>query len=299
VIDADNLYKTVLKKYFWDGLKLFFPELYEAADRSVAPVSLDKELDKATYDLGGGANRVDLLMCVTLKDGDEKILLCHLEVQGKSKKGDDSLPLRMFDYLIAIFRQNRKMPVGIAVSTAPRPKGEKTVFISDTFGVEVIYRYKNFFVIDTPDEILLSGENRIGLVLYAAKCAYKSGKDEAKKFSYLRNISDLWNERGWSAEEKRDILEAIEYLIHLTDEDYSRRIVEYVKNLKMSREDREMYKSVFERVYTEEGVQEGIIKGEAKARVEMAKNLLSHGVSPDIIADSSGLSKTEIQALMN
>jgi hypothetical protein len=49
VIDADNLYKTVLKKYFWDGLKLFFPELYEAADHSVAPVPLDKELDKVTY----------------------------------------------------------------------------------------------------------------------------------------------------------------------------------------------------------------------------------------------------------
>ncbi|MDR3280902.1 MAG: hypothetical protein LBT23_10350 [Synergistaceae bacterium] len=168
-------------------------------------------------------------------------------------------------------------------------------FISISLGGGVTYNYKNFFVTDTPDEILLSGENRIGLVLYAAKCAYRSGKDEAEKFRYLRHISDLWNERGWSAEEKRDILEAIEYLIHLTDEDYKRQIVEHVENLKMSGEDREMYKSIFEEVYTERGRQDG----ERKKAVEIAKNLLSHGISPDIIAESSGLSKTEIQALMN
>jgi predicted transposase/invertase (TIGR01784 family) len=52
-----------------------------------------------------------------------------------------------------------------------------------------------------------------------------------------------------------------------------------------------------------DGLAEGEAKGEAKGKqekaVEMAKNLLAHGVSPDIIAKSSGLSKTEIQALMN
>jgi predicted transposase/invertase (TIGR01784 family) len=293
MIDADNLYKTVLKKYFWDGLKLFFPKLYEAANRSVAPVSLDKELDKVTYDLKGGANRVDLLMSVTLKNGHDEILLCHLEVQGKSKRGDD-LPLRMFKYMTAIFRQNGKVPVGIVVITVPRPKKEKNAFRSDTFDVGVTYKYKNFSVIDTPDEILLCGDNRIGLVLYAAKCAYKSGKDEAEKFRYLRHISDLWNERGWNAEEKRDILEAVEYLIHLTDEDYKRQIVEHVENLKMSREDREMYKSIFEEVYTERGRQEG----ETKARVEMAKNLLAEGISPDIIERTSGLSQNDIDSLI-
>jgi predicted transposase/invertase (TIGR01784 family) len=56
-----------------------------------------------------------------------------------------------------------------------------------------------------------------------------------------------------------------------------------------------MYKSVFEEVYTERGVQEG----EAKTRVEVAKNFLADGISPDIVAKNTGLSKTEIQALMN
>jgi len=291
MIDADNLYKTVLKKYFWDGLKLFFHELYEATDRSVAPVSLDKELEKVTYDLEGGANRVDLLMSVTLKNGGEEILLCHLEVQGE---GGGDLPLRMYRYKIAIFLQNGKEPAGIAVATAPRPADEQTAYTSDVFGVKTTYEYKNFFVLNTPDEILLSGENRIGLVLFAAKCAYKSGKDEAEKFRYLRHISDLWNERGWNIEEKRDILEAVEYLIHLTDEDYKRQIVEHVENLKMSREDKEMYKSVFEEVYTERGRQEGIEEG----KFEVAKNFLNMGLSVEQIAQGTGLAENEIKNLL-
>jgi hypothetical protein len=48
---------------------------------------------------------------------------------------------------------------------------------------------------------------------------------QGEKLRYLRHISDLWILRGWEPGEKRDILRAVEYLIHLTDEDYTRRIV--------------------------------------------------------------------------
>jgi predicted transposase/invertase (TIGR01784 family) len=105
----------------------------------------------------------------------------------------------------------------------------------------------------------------------------------------------MWNERGWSPEEKRDILEAIEYLIHLTDEDYKRQMVKHVENLKMSEEDRKMYKSIFEEVYTERGVQEG----EQKKAIEVAKNFLEDGISPDIVAKNTGLSIDDIHALIN
>ncbi|MDR3279697.1 MAG: hypothetical protein LBT23_04215, partial [Synergistaceae bacterium] len=133
------------------------------------------------------------------------------------------------------------------------------------------------------------------LILYAAKCAYRSRNDESEKFRYLRHISDMWNERGWSPEEKRDILEAIEYLIHLTDEDYKRQMVKHVENLKMSEEDRKMYQSIFEQVYTARGEE----KGRQEGIIEVAKNLLANGVSPEIIAKSSGLSVDDIRTMMN
>jgi predicted transposase/invertase (TIGR01784 family) len=49
----------------------------------------------------------------------------------------------------------------------------------------------------------------------------------------------------------------------------------------------------------EKGREEGRGEGEKKKAVEMAKNLLARGISPEIKAESSGLSQSDIQALMN
>jgi predicted transposase/invertase (TIGR01784 family) len=69
----------------------------------------------------------------------------------------------------------------------------------------------------------------------------------------------------------------------------------------MSAEDRAMHTSIFERVYTargeekgrQEGREEGRQEGRREVIIEMAKNLLANGVSPEIIAKSSGLSLDE------
>jgi hypothetical protein len=193
--DYDNLFKNVLRDYFWDGLKIFLSELYESADRSYPIELLDKELQKVTFDLGGGANRIDMLAKIKLNNGESEFVLCHIEIQGNDR--GVNLPRKMYRYKEAIDLLYDKEPIGIAVTTAGRPKIEPAFYRSDTFGVKVTYEYKNFSVIDADDEILLAGENRIGLILYAAKCAFISGEDETKKFQYLRHISDLWNERGW------------------------------------------------------------------------------------------------------
>jgi predicted transposase/invertase (TIGR01784 family) len=47
--------------------------------------------------------------------------------------------------------------------------------------------------------------------------------------------------------------------------------------------------------WKEEGFEEGIEKG----KEEMAKNLLSNGIPPDVIAKSAGLPLEKIQALAN
>jgi predicted transposase/invertase (TIGR01784 family) len=45
--------------------------------------------------------------------------------------------------------------------------------------------------------------------------------------------------------------------------------------------------------------QRGIAKGIEKGKLEVARNLLARGISPDIIAESAGVSLDQIQGLMN
>ena len=49
--------------------------------------------------------------------------------------------------------------------------------------------------------------------------------------------------------------------------------------------------------YKEEGLREGFDLGKAERNVEIATNLLKSGVSIDIIMESTGLSKEEIEHL--
>jgi predicted transposase/invertase (TIGR01784 family) len=75
----------------------------------------------------------------------------------------------------------------------------------------------------------------------------------------------------------------------------------------MSGEDREMYKSIFERFYTargeekgkQEGKQEGRQEGRQEGISEVAKNFLADGISPDIVAKNTGLSIDDIRTMMN
>jgi predicted transposase/invertase (TIGR01784 family) len=185
------------------------------------------------------------------------------------------------------------------------------------FGVTVSYIYVNFFAAEADDEILMAGENRVGLILYAAKCAYISGKDEGKKFRYLREISDLWAAKGWNPHDKRIILEAVNYLFNLTDPMYSSQIVEYIENLSMTKEDSEMYVSVFERVYTEkgrlegieegrlegieegrlEGIEEGRLEGIQEGKQEIIRKMLAYKMPFDTISKITGFSRDDIDGM--
>ncbi|GHS89734.1 hypothetical protein AGMMS49957_13580 [Synergistales bacterium] len=298
-LDSDNLWKIVIHRFFWDALKIFLPELYEAADRSQKPEFLEQELQKVTFDLGGGANRTDLLVQIKLKNGEDELILCHIEVQGRGGEGD--LPTRMYRYKSLIYLKHQIEPVGIAVITDSRPKGEKTFYHSERFGVESLYKYVNVVVSGLENSIFLSEDNRVGLVLYAAKCKLLSEDDESKKFRYLRDISKLWLERGWDREDKRLVLLVIDYLMKLASKDYREQIFDYVETLAASLEEgkKAMYVSIFEEVYTARGVKQGIEKGRLEGQVEVARNLLNDGLPVEKVAQYTTLPREEIERLRN
>jgi len=54
-----------------------------------------------------------------------------------------------------------------------------------------------------------------------------------------------------------------------------------------------------ERVAMEKGLAEGRAEGKSEGKVEVARNLLARGVSPEIIAESAGLSLEQLRELMS
>lgn len=48
---------------------------------------------------------------------------------------------------------------------------------------------------------------------------------------------------------------------------------------------------------TEKGIAKGLVEGEKRKAIEIAKNMLSFGIEVSVIAKTSGLSEPEVEAL--
>lgn len=100
VVNQDGLWKKVIGDLFEDFLLFFAPELHGAVDFSRAPNFLQQELFQEILDKKKGTNYADQIVKVHLKNGEEKWILVHIEVEGSA---DGNFSKRMFRYFYRIF----------------------------------------------------------------------------------------------------------------------------------------------------------------------------------------------------
>jgi predicted transposase/invertase (TIGR01784 family) len=299
--DHDGFWKDLIEKFFYDLLKRALPVLYEWADRTVAPRFLDKEfrdiLNTADPKIHNSPYFADFVLEVPLKNGVAEWVLLHIEAQGR---GGGNLAVRMYTYKCLIFAHYQREPVALAIITDKRPTDEAAYYSHNHYGTESVYRFNSLVLSELDDNELLASDNPVDLVLYAAKFALKT-KEERQKFSFLRKIVGLLNERGWSMEDKRDLLLFIERIVNMRNKVL---ITQYKKFLEQENEEgKAMYIPLIMRDSAAEikqsGIEEGIAKGIEKGKLEVARNLLADGMALEAIAKSTKLPLDQIQGLMN
>ena len=142
---------------------------------------------------------------------------------------------------------------------------------------------------DLADDDLLSSDNPIALAFYAAKSSLRA-KEELQKYNYTRTLAELLGERGWSAEDKRDLLLFIERIINLKDKTLRKQYRKFRQQL--DKEGKIVYKHWLQEV--EEEI------AEERGREEVVKNLLKLGdYSPEVIANIARVPVERVFALMN
>jgi hypothetical protein len=291
--DSDGFWKDLIERFFYHLLKRALPELYEKADRTVPPRFLDKEfrdiLNTADPEIHNSPHFADFVLEVPLKNGVAEWVLVHIEAQGR---GGGNLAVRMYTYKSLIFVHYQREPVALAIITGKRPANEPAYYSHSGFGMESVYRYNNLILLELDDNELLASDNPIDLVLYAAKFALKT-KEEHQKFSFLRNIVGLLNERGWSMEEKRDLLLFIERIVNMRNKVLITQYKEFLGQ--ENKEGKSMYIPLIMRDSAAEIKQ----SGKEEATREIARNLLADGIPLEVIAKSTKLPLDQIQGLMN
>ena len=159
------------------------------------------------------------------------------------------------------------------------------------------YEFPVFRIYEGDEEALKASENPFDWAHLAGLRAWKSRGSEARKLDYLKEMLGLLDQRGWSHDEKAQLLTFMEGVIHLTEDGSSREYEEWENTLEQAKEAGRMYVSIMERKGIEKGFQLGEARGIQLGRTETARNLLRMGLDSAKIAEATGLPLEEIQAL--
>jgi predicted transposase/invertase (TIGR01784 family) len=211
--------------------------------------------------------------------------LLHIEAQSR---GGGDIAERMYFYMCLIYSHYRRELTAAAIIADKRPGNESRSYSHNLYGTKIAYVYNNLVLSELDDDKLLSSDNPIDIVLYAANYAVRCRK-ELQKFNYLRKATELLGERGWSMEEKRKLMLFMERVMNLKDESIKAQYRGYQEQL--DREGKIVYVSIAEEYYTEKGIEKG--------KIEVARNLLARGDSLDTVSKIAGLPPEKIRELMN
>jgi len=98
--DYDSPWKDILTRYFQEFMAFFFPGIATEIAWERGYELLDKEFQKVVRQAKTGRRYADLLVRVFQRNGEERWVLVHVEVQGAR---DREFAKRMFTYNYRIF----------------------------------------------------------------------------------------------------------------------------------------------------------------------------------------------------
>lgn len=162
----DMLWKSMIEDLMADLLVFVDPDIGEVVDLARGFEYLDKELIELFPDPDVMTMKVvDKLVKVFLRDGTERWILLHIEIQGNNSK---EFPKRMFEYFMRLRKRDR-LVAAIAVLTGKKGSDRPGVHEDRCLWTCVRYEYKNLHIADYPDEVLAASNNPFATLMLIAK----------------------------------------------------------------------------------------------------------------------------------
>ncbi len=255
--DFDSPWKEALQRYLPSFLLFFWPDIHADVDWSRGYESLDKEFQQIIRRAKTGKRLADKLFKIWLKDGAERWLLIHIEIQGAYEK---DFARRMFDYNLAAWQLYGESVVSLAVLCDDRADWRPNTF---TYGhwdckMELSFRVAKLLDYANKVEELEASTNPFAAIVLAHLQALKTHGDWVSRQQWKRRIIKGLYRGNWSKDDVRELFRLIDWIMTLPkdlDEALRIEIYEYEEERKMP------YITSFERLAKEEGREEGILEG--------------------------------------
>jgi hypothetical protein len=254
VTDFDSPWKEILDLFFGAFLAFFFPQAHADIDWAHGYETLDKELQQVVGSAEQGRRYVDKLVKVWRKNGEERWLLVHVEVQVWREGG---IPKRMFVYNYRIFDRYDKEVINLAVLADDDPAWRPSRYGYGRWGFRMDIEFPTVKLLDYAPhgEALEAHPNPFATVVLAHLKTLETRKVPADRQAWkVRLVKGLF-ERGLSAEEVRQLFRFIDWIMDLPkplDNLFWQEITQYQQENQMP------FMTTPERLIREESLLKGI-----------------------------------------
>ncbi|HUY33670.1 MAG TPA: hypothetical protein VMV69_13045 [Pirellulales bacterium] len=255
--DYDGPWKEAIDRFFEACLAFFFPQAHADIDWTRPYEALESELQRIVRKSKHGRRRVDKLVKVWLKTGEERWLLIHVEVQAR-KQGE--FPKRMYVYNYRIFDRFDREVISMAVLADDDPGWRPSHYGYGRWGFQTSVDFPVVKLLDyAPNcEALEANPNPFATVVLAHLKTMETRKAPADRRAWkVRLVKGLY-ERGLRAEDVRQLFRFIDWLMDLPDPleaQFWQEITQYQEGKRMP------FIDIAERTGMEKGLVEGIEVG--------------------------------------
>ncbi len=252
----DELWKDIIENLFPLFLEFFHPLLFRDIIFKEGYKFLDKEFNTIVGESKETKRFLDKLVQVKLRDGKERWVLIHIEIQGYS---EDNFPLRMFTYFYRIYDKYKKDIVAIAIFTDDFLNYKPDRFNYEFYGTKLLYEYNTYKISDYDEEYLKQNDNPFSLVVLAAKYALFAKNDENRKLRFTRELIRLMYKKGKTKVEIINLFKFISGMLYISDPLKKELIRDEIRKIE---EVKKMpYISYVEEMAREEGLKKGLQEG--------------------------------------
>ena len=212
--DFDTPWQTILEDFFEQFVAFCLPTLYHKIDWEKGYTMLDKELKKISKDSEMGNRIVDKLIKIYTKEGEEKWILIHIEVQGRPEAGFSE---RMYVYQSRIFSKYGRPVLSLAILTDGNKNWRPDYYQSSLWGCfSIKMTFPIIKVLDYRSRIeeLEASQNPFAMVILAQLAALEKNKPEQKIKFKIHLTRNLYS-RGWKKDEILKLYTFLDWILEL------------------------------------------------------------------------------------
>ena len=292
----DILWKGIIETLIEDFLTFFYPDEVHLFDFQKGITFLDKELAQLFPERGNDARHVDKLIQIYLKNGEERWILIHIEIQGYV---DKQFPERLFIYNHRI-RERYQKDIGVlAIFTDKNRKYKPDTYKKEFLGTSHIFKYRTYKVLEQDEAELLQSTNPFAWVVLATLTALKKGKmDDLGIWQIKYNLVRLLYARNYPKEKIIVLFRFINYYIRFANSENTANFAKQISSTpKKKKEIMTTYEMILEEA-KKEAMDLGIDLGIEKSKIEVVLSAHKKGITKELIAEIVQLPLAKVEEII-